>query len=110
MTRPAPSTAAGSTRCPWCDQRFADDPARVTTTIVGREPTPGRPGYKAGRAGGAYEVDVRWHADCLVDFQAANDRHRAQVRDDRREQVRALAAGAGMDVAAALAEFDRLNA
>lgn len=109
MTTRRPTRAAGSTRCPGCDKRFTDDP-RPTTTVPGTERGGGRPGYSAyGPHGHDRPVDIRWHAECLTDFQAQNAAYREQTRLDRRNLVEQIATAGGLDVAAVLAEFDARN-
>jgi hypothetical protein len=111
VSAPAPRSAAGRTRCPRCEQRFTDTPDRPTTLIEGTEPSPARPGYSAGRADQRHAVEIRWHVDCLADFEAANAALRAQVERDRLAAVATIAAGlepAARDAAlAALPEADR---
>lgn len=105
-TRRQPAT--GYTRCPGCERRFSDEPARATTTIPGNIPAPSRTrGYAAGRAGQTIAVDLRWHVDCLGEHEARNAAYRAEVVADRRAAVESIARDAGLDVAAALAEFDK---
>lgn len=87
-------TVYGRTRCPWCEQRFTAD-ARPTTTIEVNEPTPARPGYAAGRAGGTVRVHKRWHVECLAMFRKQNEEHRAKVERERLETIERIKRSAG---------------
>lgn len=108
---PAPSTAAGRTRCPGCEARFTTAPNRPTTLIEGSEPSPARPGYRAGRADQRHSVAIRWHSDCLAEHEERNAVLRAQVARDRLAAIAAIVAGlapADRDAAlTSLSEADR---
>ena len=90
--RSAPLTwrKLGSTRCVGCERLFTEDPRPIVETEA-TDYTGARPGYSASRP---VKVMRRWHADCLAEFEAANQRYRDQVEADRQAVIAMLRADA----------------
>lgn len=91
MTTPLTTQRMGSRVCPGCERSLAD--GRAVIECDGWEPVRNRyGGFSDGRT---RPVVRRWHADCLTDFEAANDRLREQVRADRIAALRSIGEAAG---------------
>lgn len=92
MTTPLTTQRLGSRACPGCEKPLTD--GRATTDTESAEPVRNRyGGFSDGRT---RAVTRRWHADCLAEFEAANQRLREQVRADQIATVREIGRASGM--------------
>lgn len=91
-----PTGAMGTTRCPGCEKRFIDTPTLTAVDIDGMVYTRGRPGYKHGNAGRPVPGRITWHQECLAEFEAQNERLRAEVERDRQRTSAKIGVSAGM--------------
>lgn len=104
MSAPLTKAAHGSTRCVGCGKQFAMTPGVETVDVEGEEQNRNRYGGFSGPYS-ARTVTRRWHAACLEEFKASNERYRAQVAADREQMLRDLCEGSGLDYEAAKARY-----
>lgn len=59
---------------------------------------------------GTHKVTRRWHAQCLADFEEANERLRRQVEQDRLDMIRAICDASGLDFEAQVHKYRKQDA
>lgn len=82
---PPPAAKTGRVICPGCNKSLSD--GRETTEIVGS--VDATPRGSAARSVSA-PATITWHAECLSEFEARNQRLRDQSKYNTLEMLRSL--------------------
>jgi hypothetical protein len=107
MSAPLTTQRIGSRVCPGCEKQLAGHPGNLVD-VEGTEPVRNRyGGFSDGRV---RPVTRRWHEQCLLDFEAANQAYREQCAEDRREMIAAIGQAAGWSEDRIAAEVAKVTA